>query len=108
MRPKTRREDLPAVARETSDALAGEAWVGAGIRARFLLVELADEVERLGAEVARLTAERDALIVAADCVVGLHSALDGNMDNDVSQDAIDRLAALLPSAAGPGAAGEGT
>jgi hypothetical protein len=42
-------------------------------------------------------AEWDALIVAADCVV---------MDNEVSRGAIDRLAALLPPAAGPGGAGE--
>jgi hypothetical protein len=46
--------DITKAARETSEALNGEDWVGASIKARVLLADLADEV-------ARLTAENDAV-----------------------------------------------
>jgi hypothetical protein len=45
--------DIARAARETSEALGGSDWAGASIKARVLLDDLADEVDRL-------TAERDA------------------------------------------------
>jgi hypothetical protein len=42
--------DIARAARETSEALGGGDWVGASIKARVLLADLADEVERLAAE----------------------------------------------------------
>lgn len=47
--------DIVAAARLTSEELNGKDWVNASIRARVLLADLADEVERLRAEVERLT-----------------------------------------------------
>jgi hypothetical protein len=38
--------DIAAAARETSEALNGKDWVNAGIKARVLLADLADEIDR--------------------------------------------------------------
>jgi hypothetical protein len=47
--------DIVSAARETSEALVGKGWVSAGIKARVLLADLADEVEQLKAENDRLS-----------------------------------------------------
>lgn len=59
----------------------------------------------LGTQAGALAAKRDALVEAARLVVDWHDALDGNMEGTCGQDAIERLAALLPPAAGPIAPG---
>ena len=59
----------------------------------------ADMVARLTVEVARLTAERDALVRAARHLVDWYDHTDGDM-GESGDDAIERLAALLPPAAG--------
>jgi hypothetical protein len=41
--------DIADAARKTSEELAGKDWVTAGIKARVLLADLADEIDRLRA-----------------------------------------------------------
>lgn len=47
-------KDIVGAARETSEALVGKEWVEASLKARTLLADLADEVERLRKERAAL------------------------------------------------------
>jgi hypothetical protein len=51
--------DIAKAARETSEALNGKEWVNASIKARILLADMADEVERLTAELAHEREQRD-------------------------------------------------
>lgn len=47
--------DIANAARETADALNGKDWINATFKARNLLYDLADEIERLKAELAAAT-----------------------------------------------------
>jgi hypothetical protein len=62
MLPDPRRiewADMTKAARETSEALAGKGWVTASLQARVLLADLADEIDRLRAQIAAMQAHLD-------------------------------------------------
>ena len=68
-------EDIVQAARQTSEDLAGSGWVKAGIKARVLLADLADEMERLR------TAERD----LGEALTGLLARIPAIQDEDGNQ-----------------------
>jgi hypothetical protein len=49
-RTRVQWADISAAARRTSEDLVGKDWVQAGIKARVLLADLADELDRLKVE----------------------------------------------------------